>query len=70
MHHMDVNETSVKKRWMGSKQECYMLFSTNPGSNTPQKQQLYGHLPLISRVIQVSTNKTCKDTAGGAMTDS
>ena len=30
-----------------------MLFWTNPGSKTPTKQQLYGHLPPISKTIQV-----------------
>ena len=34
---------------MGTTQECYVLFWTYPGSNTPQKK-LYGHLSTISQI--------------------
>ena len=32
--------------------ECCVLPWTNPGSNTPQKKQLYGHLPPITQTIR------------------
>ena len=38
---------------MNTAQECNELYWTNPGINTPAKQQLYGHLLPISKPIQV-----------------
>ena len=34
-------------------QECCEQYWTSPGGNTPTKQQLYGHLPPITKTIKV-----------------
>ena len=35
----------------------YKLYWTNPGSNNPAKQDLHGHLPPISKTIQIGRTK-------------
>ena len=38
---------------MAITQECCVQSWTSPGSNTPTRHQLYGHLPPITKTIQV-----------------
>ena len=48
MHYMDANETDEEKAWR--------QLHKNAASNieqVPKKQQLYGHLPLITKTIKV-----------------
>ena len=42
---------------MGTTRGYCALFSTNPGSSTSTKQQLYGHLLPISQTIQVKRTR-------------
>ena len=43
----------IEKHKMGTTQECYELFWTNPGSSNPIKQQMYCYLPPILKTIRV-----------------
>ena len=38
---------------MATTQECCKQYWTSYGGSTPTKQQLYGHLPLITKTIKV-----------------
>ena len=38
---------------MAITQECCVQSWTSPGSNTPTRHQLYGHLPPITKTIQI-----------------
>ena len=42
-----------RKSLMATTQECCEQHWTGPGGNTPTKQQLYGHLPPITKTIQI-----------------
>ena len=43
----------MEKSLTATTQECCEQYWTSPGGNTSPKQQLYGHLPLITKTIQV-----------------
>ena len=47
---------------MRTTQESYELFSTSAGSNTPTKQQLYGHLPPTSKTMHVTAREKWTDS--------
>ena len=42
-----------RRNWMAITQECCVQSWTSPGSSTPTRHQLYGHLPPITKTIQV-----------------
>ena len=46
-------------------QECHVLFRTNPGNSTSQKQQLFDHLPPISQTIQVRRTRFTRHCCRG-----
>ena len=43
---------------------CCKQFWTSPGSNTPQKHQLYGHLPPIMKTIKVRWTRHLQEKRG------
>ena len=53
MHHLDSNETLEEKARRELNKNAAWCFEQNPGSSTPIKQLLYGHLPVTSQTIEV-----------------
>ena len=62
-------ENALRKSLRRTTQECNKLSSTNAGSNTPQDQQLYGHLPPISKAFK-RDEQDMWDIAGETRTNS
>ena len=51
MHYLDAHKT-WRKSLTVTTQECWEQYWTSPGGTTHIKQQLYGHLPPITKTIQ------------------
>ena len=53
MHLVDTITKCMEKKLDRITQECYELYWTSPGGNNTTKQQLYGHLPPITKTIPI-----------------
>ena len=51
MHYLDTNKTAEKKQDGNYTRVCKQYW-TSPEGNTPTRDQLYGHLPPITKTIQ------------------
>ena len=49
-----------RKSLIATAQECYELYWTNPGGNTPTKWHLYSHLPPILKTIKSRHAEHCR----------
>ena len=56
----------LEKSYPATTQECCEQYWTSPGGNTPTKHQLYGHLPPITKTIQVRQTRPLLEKQGRA----
>ena len=53
MHYMDANQTAGEETWPATTQECWEQYWNKSWWQHPTRRQLYGHLPPITKTIQV-----------------